>query len=181
MTVYQLIKTCCDICDIPTDQTVFDDDISLVEASSLVGKMLVAARMSMDSLYAQFAPICTSTFTAKDNQIVLPASYRVIRVQDSVGAKVAYYHTQDGIFVDGNGTYTVTYKQYFAFTSWEDFVQMPLAQMSHSIMVAGTVSAYYALTSDLQRHTSWQQVFEQATQTFRKVSSAGCLPTTNWI
>ncbi len=71
MKVKQLIKSCCDICNVQYDSDLFEEDILSVDSGSLLGKMLFAYTTAMDVLFAKYSKTVAPTFNW-DSDVVLP-------------------------------------------------------------------------------------------------------------
>ena len=187
MKVNQVIKTCCDICDIPYDSTIFDEQTAPTDSTSEVGKMLIAYHLCMDGIYSKYASPVTFTATAVDREIELPEACKAVKVVDQHGNEVAFMQLDYDLRVMEDGVYTVTYVPVAPDIYWQGLVMLPKPNMPPTVVVVGTVATYYAIQADNARYQSWSQVFEQTTQPFEQkieqsqLSHGGNMPTSSWL
>lgn len=182
MTVTKIIQTIDEMLGLGiyqqanSDQQTVQNDIRSI-------RLLDCCNSVSEQLYAEHMADPTRTVVEVVNGVAPldPQTYRVLKIKDSNGCDVDFNYTSNGIAVEADGRYNVTYARLPQRMSFEDEVILPDPRFTHRLFVYGVIAEYFRRVGDYATGESWQQKFDDAITVTVELRKSARMRTRRWL
>lgn len=183
MDFIKLLTTCAEIIGLE-----FSDELLLGGKEELardvtVKRLLNCANSVLDSLYRSYSRISRNTVIQVVNGFAETESLKLIKVNsltDSCGNAVKFRYRDNGLLVDTDGRYNLSYVHAPAEITVDSQIILPSPRISERIFVYGVIAEYYTLTGDLTLAAVWNDKYLNALQVL-SLSVTSVMPVRGWL
>ena len=187
MTVSELILKIDDILNLGLSSqldTSIQSVNSAMESNSCCKTLLNCCNFVTEELASSYAYDVRHTVAeAADNVINLGGLRlcRVISLVDSCGNSVPFKHTQEGLLVDKDGKYNLTYVRLPKSLTFDSVIEPPNALITERIITYGVIAEYLRITGDYAQSASWAGKLNQALSAAAVNKTYARLPSRRWL
>lgn len=163
MTVTKIIQTIDEMLNLGIfQQAQYDQQV--VESDLRSVRLLDCCNSVLEALYAEHMADPTRTVIEVVDGVapLNPLTHRVLKIKDSNGCDVDFNYTSEGIAVQVDGRYNVTYARLPGKMSFGDEVILPDPRFTHRLFAYGVIAEYFRRVGDYVTSDSWQQKFDDA-------------------
>lgn len=163
MTVTKIIKTIDEMLNMGIFAQAGDEQNYNFD-DARVARLLECCNAVLERLYGQYTLDYAHTVVDVVDGIAPLNSqvYRVLKLTNSTGEDVKFEFTLQGIAVDKDGRYNMTYARLPQKLTMEDNVVLPDPRFTHRLFIYGVIAEYFRRIGDYTVSESWQQKFENA-------------------
>lgn len=183
MKLYELIKSCCVILGVDLPDYYFCSD-SPVNDNDTVKRFVTSANFVLERLYCDYATAISKTVATSTEGLIDTSSIplnRVISLKDGQGYEVKYRYTENGLQVDYDGMFNLTYAKKPTQVNWNSEIVYPSPQITDRIFIYGVMSEYCMSIGDRANANNWEKAFCDALSVAKIKTSEMTLPIGRWL
>lgn len=188
MNVLEVIKTTDEIlslgiCD-EFENGIDAADVEELSSNKRCVSLLSACNFVLEELYRDFATDCRSTVVEAVNGHIDTRNLslcRVVSLLDSRGRVSAYTYAADGIDVEFDGKYNLTYARIPDKLHFDSDLVLPSPRITFRIFVYGVMSEYLRRLGDYNACAVWQEKYDAAIEIARRKTAMLKMPSRRWL
>lgn len=193
MKIYEIVQRCKDV----IFGADFSEDIALTAEQkndetqsdaptkrSTDTLLVTCCNLVLEELYCDYATAIKKTVIevvdgfAKIDGLQLS---RVISVKDDNGYDVKYRYSENGLQIDRDGTYNLTYARLPETVAENDDLLLPSPRITPRIFIYGVLKEYFFATNDAVCANTWEERYKDALQIANVKQSSMRMPQRRWI
>lgn len=184
MKLYKIAKIVNDIIGLKLPETYFSDNDTTASSNSVVAKIITCCNFVLEELYSDYATAISKTTVTVTNGVANTTALnlnRVISLVSADGFDAKYRYTENGLEVERDGTYNLTYAKLPQTMSWQSNVPLPSPRITERIYAYGVIAEYYSVVGDYDNARLWKNKFTTALQAASVKTSNLTMPVWRWF
>lgn len=184
MKVSQLVKICAEMLQLDLDEGILDGAEAQAMQDRDIKTLVNACNFVLEELYRDYATSLRKTVIRVTDGFADTSSFKmckVISLVDAEGNDVPFRYCDNGLYVQKDGCYNLSYARLACTLGWNDDIAMPSPRITERILAYGVLREYYAVTGDWHNAAQWDERFKNALQVSRTKVSAMRMPARRWV
>ena len=184
MKLYKIAKIVNDVIGLQLSDAYFSDSDTTATSDSVVKKLITCCNFVLERLYSDYATaICKTTISVTGgvaNTSALRLN-RVISLVSADGQDAKFRYTENGLEVETDGTYNLTYAKLPQELTWQSEVTLPSPRITERIYSYGVIAEYYSMLGDYANSRLWEDKFTNALKAACVKTSSQTMPVWRWF
>ena len=155
-----------------------------MEQDACCRNLLACCNFVSDELYNGFALDCRSTVVEAKKGVADVGGLKLgkaLALVDSSGSSVPFRHGSDGLYVNRDGKYNLTYARLPDKLHFTSEIQLPNSKITDRIYTYGVIAEYLRIAGDFNQSESYSAKFVQALSQATSSKTSARLPRRRWL
>lgn len=178
MTVIEVIKAVNDILNLGLNTEESWDNQPPCAA------LLACCNFTLEELYRKYATGCRQTVVEAVNGFIPTTDIKLCRVfslTDSCGRSVRFKYATEGLTVQSDGKFNLTYAKLPDNLDFTSGVSLPTPRITERIFIYGVIAEYLRVIGDYTASNVWRDKYDDALIVATADKTTAKMPTRRWL